>query len=616
MGKPTASAKKTVERLSMSGLLSDLPPTQTIEYFEEVSKVDPLTWSMFFRRLKGVPARYDMLKEVRQARRECRDEQTRIGELTPRTQQKFLRMLRAHRPFLIQPLCDVHPFKVYMKGRQVGVSELEITEVLQFLSSHEGTKWVYAFPRDTQLRDFSQTRINETKQETPRLSRIFGVPDGIYSKQIIPIGSSPDTKRSFLLLRSSWDATLGEGVDADGLTLDEKDRMKDGIEVAFKESLSASPWGWRREVSTPTIPNRGVSATFEESDQHCWLVRCKKCNTWQEILYPDNIIELRELEPGMTRYPEGSFDYACKRLKCRGKLDRMRGKWVPKFPMRKEIRGYHMPQTVAPWITATALMNKKLEYKLKQLFENYVLARTSLGETKLTQEEDYEKCCAGHDLIYTRDTSVWERVSVGIDWGGSNWYIVLGMNSENHLPYILNWGFKDDREADPLGSAKDIATEVAPMIPDIVVADAGYGKDRNAHMLQMFGQGIFYACNYNTSDKTSRQIVPTWQENAVKVIVDRTMCLKRAMQAIRDHQIGLPTWGQMGTYFQKHCLNLVPLVVEDTDEAGKSEFYETIQSKGPDHFAHALGYALLGMDKLYSGSGSNFQADFVGPGES
>lgn len=140
-------------------------------------------------------------------------------------------------------------------------------------------------------------------------------------------------RRQLLDLPQRLESNLGEGVDADGVTLDEKDRMRDKVEFAFKESLKSSRYGWFREVSTPTLPNRGIDVPFRASDQQVWMVKCEKCNEWQEIDWKENIVAVKDIPLGCKELPAESYDFLCRKQKCRGKLDRVyTGQWVARFP--------------------------------------------------------------------------------------------------------------------------------------------------------------------------------------------------------------------------------------------------------------------------------------------
>lgn len=556
------------------------------DVMETAADSSPLVWSILHRKLRGHRATYSAMDDVMRL--------TADPSVKP---IEVMKALQRHRPFLVQPLCDPHPWKTYKKGRQIGVSELAITEVLWFLDTRKA-KWIYTFPRDAQLKDFSETRVNETKQETPYMRALFSKPDQVYLKMI-------GKHRSHLFFRSAWESNLGEGIDGDGITFDEKDRMKEGIEDAFVESLSSSPYKWRRDVSTPTIPNRGVDKSYGESDQQRWLVRCVRCGTPQEVRYPENVIQLKDTPPGATEYEAGTFEYACYKTKCRGPLNRLEGQWVARFPDKQMVRGYMIPQTVAPWISATDLMNKKLKAKYKQLFQNYSLASCSEGEAVFLTEQHFEACYTDYQTVIFRDFDDWERVAVGVDWGAENWWVALGKNAHNGLWYVLNMGMVKDDESDPAFAAKEIIRQIQPLVPDIVVADSGYGKDRNPHLMRAFGEGRFFACYYNTENRGSRQLVPVWQNPTYRVTVDRTTSLKGLATKWRERGIGLcpSPWTP---HFVKHHLNLVPRTEDNND----GDTVEIVDNKGPDHFAHAANYATIGLDHMYEGT-SNFKAELI-----
>jgi len=565
---------------------------------DELSREDPVLWSYWYRRLRGKPLTYDVAKLLTpQALAELKATST-VGDYRLALDERLLR----HRPFLMQPLRDMHPHKAYMKARQVGVSEVELTEVIHFLYSHDNTKFVITFPREKQLLDFATTRIAPAFLETPRIAALLGIPNQVTTKKI---------GNSHLILRSAWESGLGEGIDADGVTLDEKDRMKDGVEVAFKESMKSSRWKLLREISTPSVPGRGVDKPFSASDQQVWLVRCTKCNLEQEIAYPDNIVQVKEIPLGTRELPADSYDFLCRLVKCRGKLNRMQGRWVPRYPDRKMIRGYHIPQTIAPWITATGIMQDKLNTPFLSMWYNYVLGLPARGDQILLVAEDFERASAGHDLQYTR-AQVWSRISVGIDWGHLNWVVVMGKNAKNNRDYVIGIAVFEDEHEEEMKSTKAVADYVASFDPDVIIADAGYGKDRNSYMLRRFspnGIGKFWACTYNPQAKSSRTFVPEWSTpDRARVLVDRTVALKTLCRALRQREFGIPNLSiDLVQLLKNHFLALVPRH-EQADEGG--EVVEIVTNSGPDHLAHATGYARLGMMRLSENSSWSF--DFIG----
>lgn len=523
---------------------------------------------MVKRRLRKMPLTYDVSNLIKAG-------------------QTDIRVLLRHRPFLIQPLRDKSKHKVYIKSRQVGASELSITEALNFLDTNGADrKLIYCFPREKQLEQFSTTRLNPAFEESPLMAALIGVPNQTFLKRI---------NQSFLLLRSTWESNLGEGVDADCVYFDEKDRMKKGIDVAFRESLKSSPFGYLRELSTPTLPGRGIDEVWKKSDQMLWHVKCTKCGLDQPIDYPDNFVQLIDYQHGVQEIPQNAWAFACRRPTCRGPIDRLHGKWVPTFPDRRLTRGYHITQMMCPWINATNIMQELITYKFRQLWENYVLGRISKGESILVSDDDLNACSSQFQL-YSHRTRDWAKISIGIDWGATNWFVVLGLNASNNRRYIIGLGIIEDDVRDSLNMS-DVISFISPYEPDIIIADAGYGKDRNAKLLKHFDPKgdleRFFACFYNPSTKASRTFQPQWGD--ARVLVDRTISLKMMCRAFKDRELGIAVGDTKTEILREHVKALAPL--KDQDEDTK-EIFETIESTGPDHFAHALCYAQLGMDKV------------------
>ena len=102
--------------------------------------------------------------------------------------------------------CD-HPNKVVEKSRQLGLSELSVTEVIHFLDSHDQTKVMYTFPTYHQMNDFSVSRVSPVFRDSEYMSSLL-------SKEVNNV-STKKVGNSYLFMRSSSSGSIGEGVDAD-----------------------------------------------------------------------------------------------------------------------------------------------------------------------------------------------------------------------------------------------------------------------------------------------------------------------------------------------------------------------------------------------------------------
>lgn len=585
---------KSEKQKRVEELLANLPNAGTKEALDQLSRLDPVIWTMYHRRLKGSGMTFDVARHLTP---EAIAKWALERGATPREQVRHkLQMQQRHRPWQIEPLRDEHPHKVYKKGRQIGITELSVTEAICFLDQNPNTNLIYTFPRDKQLETLATTRINPAFNETPRMRRLL---TGVNQQQTKRIN------QSHLILRSAWEAGLGEGVNADVVVFDEKDRMKPGIEVAFKESMASSSFGWVRDVSTPTLPNRGVDETYQLSDQRNWFVKCSRCGHKQPITH-ESIKQMVNLPMVLPKeLPKDAFEYLCEKPKCGGVLNRMHGEWVAKRPSVQRVRGYHMPQMIAIWLSATDIMQKRVDYKFIQLWTNYVLGEVALGESILLHDSDFDAANAGHPLIHGR-TADWVYITVGIDWGHKNWLVVQGLNT-NGRQYILNGNMFVDNRSEELQSVRRIDEWIERFQPDMIIADDGYGKDRNAYLLRRYGEGRFFACRYNPAEKGGQTFTPSWQPARNQVLCDRTMALKNLCRLIKDREIGFPNdEHEIIKALITHLKALMPMLEEDEET---KEVIEVINSTGDDHLAHALFYSQLAMDHLRKTN--QFDFDFM-----
>lgn len=138
----------------------------------------PTIWTMKYRTLKGKPMLF-----------------------------KSMNNKYCNRPWQRQILDDNHPNKVVEKSRQLGISEMNVTEVVHFLAVHPQTKAIYTFPTYRQLNDFSVSRLSPIFRDSEVLQNLL-------SKEVNNV-SSKKIGQSYLFMRSSSNGAAGEGVDAD-----------------------------------------------------------------------------------------------------------------------------------------------------------------------------------------------------------------------------------------------------------------------------------------------------------------------------------------------------------------------------------------------------------------
>ncbi len=516
----------------------------------------PSLWALKFKKIKGKPTTFISSKS-----------------------------LFKHRPWQQAILDDVHPNKVIEKSRQLGLSEVGMTETLHFLIMHDTTKAMYIFPRNQQMIDFSKSRISPVFQG----SEYF---NGLIDKDM----NSVSTKKildSYLFMRSGWGGALGEGADVDHLSIDEYDRMKEGVELSFREGLKSSKYGLMRRWSTPTINGRGINALYQKSDQMRYVWTCPHCGYKQFITFDDNVIQIKPhgVNNITQEIEDGTFIIGCK--KCKKPLDRTgMGEWVAMYPSIKETRGYHISQLDAPWISADDIMRRKFDYASKQLFFNYVIGEPYSSQGIQITDADLKASVRLPREIMSR-TSQYVAISAGIDWGEISYMVVLGIKANGAVD-LLNIFMVEDDPMKPLKSVTFFCAVLRAYQPNIVVADAGYGADRNAYGYTQF-PASWYSCYWQTNKdaKAKTRFMDLWNENSREVTVDKTLKIQRSLYTVKNQLLGLFPWNEKLEMFCTHLKNTRIMDMEDD-----GIIYQMATRVGPDHTVSALTYGLIGVDKI------------------
>jgi len=272
---------------------------------------------------------------------------------------------------------DLHPRQVAAKRSQVGVTTIYMWQTILFLEqyslmpyyyiSDEGVEMslyptaIYTLENDDKMREFSADRLRDFIRENPYLEDLLeeGDVDQISLKKF---------GRAGLYLGGRKTLSSVTTIPAQWLKGDEWDRTTDDtIGSQLESRIKASPMfraktqrGHFGIFSSPEMGNAGVTKIYNElSDQMVFMIRCNKCNEWQEMVFPESVANYYE----KGQRSKGEVYYQC--LKCFKPLDWSEiGKWRKEeplklhncewVPMRKEYydtvtrygegyRGYRIP---------------------------------------------------------------------------------------------------------------------------------------------------------------------------------------------------------------------------------------------------------------------------------
>ena len=177
---------------------------------------------------------------------------------------------------------------VFEKSGQAGISERMITEAI-WLADQYRENALYLFPTAGTISDLVQERVDDPINNNTYLQIVSGRAKKLIGKQADKVGMKRMSK-GFVYFRGSNRPTQITSVPADMLLIDELDRMDPTNVPYFNKRLIHSQRKWIRWGSTPTTPNFGIDARFQDSDQHYCHVKCNSCGEWQILTFENNLV--------------------------------------------------------------------------------------------------------------------------------------------------------------------------------------------------------------------------------------------------------------------------------------------------------------------------------------
>ena len=282
------------------------------------------------------------------------------------------------------------------------------------------------------------------------------------------------------------------------------------------------------------------------------------------------------------------------------------GEWVAMNPARVDTRGYHISQLDSIWITADDIMKRQFTYPSKQLFYNYVVGQPYAASGLIINDQDIKDSVRLPNPTLSR-IEKYPVIIAGIDWGSINWMLILGVTSTGDID-VLDVYWANDNPIKPLEPVGYFASIMRAYNPNLIIADAGYGADRNSFLYTQFPQA-FYSCQWLTMKNSESRVkfIDQWSDKTHEVVVDKTSKMQRMLHKVKGRMIGLFRIDDKMAMLGKHLKN-----VRIMDEEDDGQVFQVATRIGPDHLACCLSYALIGVDRATNmGTSGTFEYDFL-----
>lgn len=487
------------------------------------------------------------------------------------------------RDYLLQPYRDESQNIIFMKGRQVEMSEFSENWLLHKLWAHPYTSGFHAFPRAGQAQKFTKQRLNSAITDSELISGWY---DQFNSEQMVRkfVRDDPNGGRlqpfNFYMLGGTWESrkdTVGDaarGITLDFIVYDERQDHPNDVETVLGEGASHSEFKQTITLGTPKLPGIQFDQQWESSDKHYWFVTCEHCGYTNPITM-DNILDSGDDDIG--------YYYGCPH--CRKPINRNNGKWMATNPQKRpEYRGYHINQLMVCWLTANEIKQKQMSTTFsRRRFHNEVLGESYGGDDIPITVAMMEEC--GKNNYRLGQLGEHEQIYAGIDWGAQSYLYI--QNKHHRLIDIYIAG-----ESDPREHPKTLARHIAKYKPLVkkVVCDAGPDITRYYALRdELKNLGVtsnVYACYYATPPaKTDIQ----WDDKKMIVTVGRSEAIEKVIDEVANTQLILPGYDLSNEKVDTMIDHFTNIAAEPTENKSGNTFIMYVNT-GPDHFLHAKVY--------------------------
>lgn len=448
---------------------------------------------------------------------------------------------------------------------------------------------LYLLPKQTpDASDFSAARFKPAVEHSPYLQEMF--------TDVNNVGHKQAAGGYNLYIRGTQSTSGMKSLPVGDLIWDELDEMSKAAIALGKERASGKSAANRHDIkiSTPTLPEFGISQEFDYSSQAHYFFRCPHCSKLINLELENLVITADDIRDKKLR------DSYLKCLECGHALDHYA---KPKFlDFRKcewvdskqdyLVKGYRIPQfyscRLEPYKIAEAVLKAEFDPFQEKELHRSKLARAFVPQGARVLPEEIEATLRGYRNGEQRPQSI---TTLGIDQGKwlhctiDEWYLPHGIGPDinsNALCRTLKM-FK-------LASFEEVDAVIRSWNIGMTVIDANPER-RKAYELATRFPGRVYLCFYNRGLQ-GKQLTINQQLRTLGV--DRTSWLDVALNRFHAKTIELPS--NTDQEYKKHIQALVKEDFED-DNGNPMSKYITVGSDN-DHYAHCRVYSELGLPLL------------------
>ena len=485
---------------------------------------------------------------------------------------------------------DTTPVIRVKKCAQIGMSVVSILRCFAKLGRYRGFTILYILPSATFSQSFNATRITPLLQECRALTDLQD--KSVDSTSVKKFGAD-----NFLHNKGAVSKSAAISIDADYLVKDEIDFVSDfSVLKSFSSRLLHSRYKFDSEFSTPTIPNFGISKSYEEARQKVHKFKCIHCGHWavpkfEMIVFP-GVGKGKELK-GLTKRDLASHDVTLSYLECPkcGKptdesLQHGHRQWVIVNPEdRYDAVGYHIQPFSVPNIQPVPnILKERPNYDRWVDYSNNVLGEEDADGDDSFSEQELEQYFSLE--VPPTDESIGY---FGCDTGLSFHYVVLKEDRAGRL-YVPEYG------AVPLGSFESVTRAVkAKNNAHLSVFDLYPYTDTVLRLQER--DPLVWGCEFVETRGIDSFSIKARDEDSEKatdrmqvVQAKRDRLLSTILEAVRSGELVFRETAEAET-FREHLLSLKRISYWDKKKGTYN--FRWVKTDGNDHYFMALLYAYV-----------------------
>ena len=482
--------------------------------------------------------------------------------------------LEGYRPF--REIYDLDmPMMTFQCSRQVGKTlSIGAIKVLKCVARPYFTS-LYIAPLSTQTSRFSTTYLDPflNSHLIKKHYRDTGSRKNVFEKST--------TNGSLMFLsyaQTEQDADRVRGVAGDSISVDEvQDVAAECLPILY-ETLSASPFAFKRHYGTAKGEQNTLNLLFKRSNGSEWCVKCEHCSKWT---IPDSM-------ENCLKICSGKDGPSC--MHCGKPINFLDGKWVAARPSVKDHYGFHIPRFILEartnpkkWVELRSTIEGPSAYPINKLC-NEVLGLPSGVAGRILSQKEAVACCNplvhSFDKTWPMDYRGINNVVLGVDWsvtGGVASYTVITIMGYdyNGKCYIL---YSEKLQGvDILEQVRRVNQLYLQFGCQMMGSDRGVGVLQGQLLKQQLGEEKVVMVQYVSAKVPARFDTP-----GKFLSVDRTMMIDMVIMKMKlgRDKFETPSWEFMTEYWVDALS-----VFEEESLSGKRLYRK--DEGAPDDWLHA-----------------------------